>query len=108
MYKQSGIRFKWFLSLILVLMLICMSVIPTIAQKEEPQHLSSEDDEPQHNVYTFSGGKGTAQDPYIISSVDDLLVFTEAVKNENYAQSYYRLTANIDLGNNLWTTPFCE
>lgn len=117
MYRQSGMRYKWFLSMVLVLMLICISVIPIIAQ-EEPQYLANEDDEPQHDglphdaspniAYTFSGGKGTGQDPYIISSVDDLLVFTEAVKNENYAQSSYRLTANIDLGNNLWTTPFCE
>jgi hypothetical protein len=111
MYRPSGMRFKGFLSLILVLMLICMSVIPIIAQEEEPQPLTSEDEEPQHdgppyNAYTFSGGKGTAQDPYIISTVDDLLAFIEAVKDGNYAQSSYRLTANIDLGDNLWTFPF--
>lgn len=113
MYRRSSMRVKGFLSLILVLMLICMSLIPIIAQEDEPERLSDQDDElhndgPQHNAYTFSGGKGTVQDPYIISSVDDLLVFTEAVKDGNYAQSSYRLTANIDLGDNLWTTPFYD
>lgn len=118
MYRQSSMRVKGFLSVILALVFICTSVIPIIAQEDEPERLSGQDDGAQHDgpphdappnmVYSFSGGKGIEQDPYIISTADDLLVFTEAVKNENYAQSSYRLTANIDLGNTLWTTPFYD
>ncbi len=109
MYRQAGIRFKWFLSVILVLAFICAGVIPIMAQEDEPERLPAQEepqhDGSQHKVYSFSGGKGTAQDPYIISTVDDLLAFSEALGDGNYAQSSYRLTANIDLGNTVWAAP---
>lgn len=49
-------------------------------------------------------GKGTAANPYKIQNVDDLKKLAENVNNgEAYANTYFKLTANIDLKNEEWT-----
>ena len=51
-------------------------------------------------------GKGTAANPYKIQNVDDLKLLTENVNNgEAYANTYFKLTANIDLNNEPNWTP---
>ena len=82
-----------FISMILIVILIGGSMIPAFAQENE-QSIPV--------IYTFSGGTGTQQDPYLISSVRDLLALSESRWNGDYMESSYRLTANIDLGDNTW------
>lgn len=49
-------------------------------------------------------GEGTAANPYKIQNVDDLKLLAENVNNgEAYANTYFKLTANIDLKNEEWT-----
>ena len=51
-------------------------------------------------------GKGTAESPYLIEDVDDLKLLAENVNNgEAYANTYFKLTANIDLNNEPNWTP---
>ena len=51
-------------------------------------------------------GEGTAANPYKIQNVDDLKKLAEKVNNgEAYANTYFKLTANIDLNNEPNWTP---
>lgn len=51
-------------------------------------------------------GEGTAANPYKIQNVDDLKLLAENVNNgEAYANTYFKLTANIDLNNEPNWTP---
>ena len=48
-------------------------------------------------------GAGDEDDPYLIEDVDDLKKLAENVNNgEAYANTYFKLTANIDLKNEEW------
>lgn len=60
-------------------------------------------------------GTGTAEDPYVIGSRDELAYFAQQVNKgvKKYAESYVKLSENIDLGGTSWapigsnrTTPF--
>lgn len=51
----------------------------------------------------FAGGKGTKDDPYIISNAAELAYFSESVKTNYYDGKYISLTADIDLGGREWT-----
>lgn len=50
----------------------------------------------------FSGGSGTEEDPYLISTPEDLWEVAERINTKEthneYAAAFYRLTADIDLG----------
>ena len=49
-------------------------------------------------------GEGTAANPYKIQNVDDLKLLAENVNNgEAYANTYFKLTADIDLKKEEWT-----
>ena len=49
-------------------------------------------------------GAGTAENPYKIQNVEDLKKLAEKVNGgEAYANTYFQLTANIDLKNEEWT-----
>ena len=51
-------------------------------------------------------GEGTAANPYKIQNVDDLKLLAENVNNgEAYVNTYFKLTANIDLNNEPNWTP---
>ena len=54
---------------------------------------------------SFSGGSGTAEDPYQISTAEDMFALADAVNLDNvsYEGSYFLLTKDIDLGNTPWT-----
>ena len=54
---------------------------------------------------SFSGGSGTAEDPYQISTAEDMFALANAVNQDkvSYEGSYFRLTKDIDLGNTPWT-----
>lgn len=56
---------------------------------------------------SFSGGDGSSENPYIISSADELAHLAEVVNspdtNEEYAPLCYRLTDDIDISGHDWT-----
>lgn len=83
---------KRMLSIVLALAL-CLTFIPTALATGSK---------------TFSGGTGTADDPYLISTAEDMLALAEAVNQDGNTYEYYhfRLTNDIDLGTNAenpWT-----
>lgn len=52
----------------------------------------------------FSGGTGLQNDPYIIKTGAELdLLASTCFGGETYADTYFRLEADIDWGGNLWT-----
>ncbi len=57
---------------------------------------------------SFSGGTGTESDPYLISNGGELAYLAQKVNESNstsnpYRGAWYKLTADIDLGNQEWT-----
>ena len=64
----------------------------------------------------FSSGDGTEASPYIIATPEQFKLFADlindAATNETYNMCWYKLSADIDLGGNLWyrigvnSTPF--
>ena len=53
-----------------------------------------------------SGGSGTAEDPYLIATAQDLVDFRDEVNGsskKSTSKLCAKLTANIDLGNEAWT-----
>lgn len=52
----------------------------------------------------FAGGKGTAEEPYLIETPQQLAFMAERVnaEDENYLAAHYLLTADIDLNHALW------
>lgn len=63
---------------------------------------------------SFAGGNGTSSSPYQISTPAQLAYFAKLIKNSNttYRDSYFQLTADIDLSAHYWSpigtssTPF--
>lgn len=52
----------------------------------------------------FSGGKGTEEEPYLISNSAQLQNFSKSVNNgEEYSSKYIQLSADIDMSSNEWT-----
>ncbi len=47
-------------------------------------------------------GKGTAEAPYLIQSKEDLIKFRDKVNGGSYQTAYFKQTANIDLGGEIW------
>lgn len=80
-------------SLFLVLAL-CLSLMPMAVLAEDATVMP-----------TYSGGSGTESDPWLISSVEDLQTLESEVNNKGnaYENSYFVLTADIDLDNKDWT-----
>lgn len=54
--------------------------------------------------YGFSGGTGAVDNPYIIGKAEDLAqLATNINANEDYTNTYFKLTTDIDLKNGNWT-----
>ena len=90
--KGAPIVYKRFLSLLLCLCLAA-AMFPAVSRAAETP--SS----------VFAGGSGTAEDPYQIATVEQLWQFASLVNSgdEAYRSASYRLTADLDLGEELWT-----
>ena len=88
--NKSKNRFRKLIYLIVVVLFIGGSLVPAYCQ-EEPGKMPS-----------FSGGAGTPEDPYLISTAEDLLAFSEVGWNAGYMEASYKLTGNIDMGENTW------
>ena len=68
---------------------------PAEPEPDEPD----EPDEPEED--TGITGTGTAEDPYIINSANDFITFSDAVTGgEQYKNTYFKQTENIDLAGN--------
>mgnify|MGYP000152412154 CR=1 FL=1 len=54
---------------------------------------------------SFAGGNGTSSSPYQISTPAQLAYFAKLIKNSNttYRDSYFQLTADIDLSAHYWS-----
>ena len=55
--------------------------------------------------YTFGGGAGTAEDPYLIATATDLAMLelnVYEINNVTYSGKYFKQTANIDLAGKYW------
>lgn len=54
---------------------------------------------------SFGGGKGTAKEPYLISSKKDLLELADELSRQDnsYRNCHYKLTKDINLGSTEWT-----
>ena len=63
--NKSKNRFRKLIYLIVIVLFIGGSLIPAYC-REEPGKMPS-----------FSGGAGTPEDPYLISTAEDLLAFSE-------------------------------
>ena len=78
---------------LLLILALCFTLLPTAALAEDATAM------PKYN-----GGSGTELDPWLISSVEDLQTLANEVnKGQAYENSYFVLTADIDLGNIDWT-----
>ena len=49
-------------------------------------------------VYEYSGGNGTAEDPYLVSTADDIADLSDAVNGTyTYEGKFFKMTSDIDL-----------
>lgn len=58
----------------------------------------------QEDSGIFDGGSGTQQSPYLISTIDTLMKFTESVNDgEDYDGKYVALACDLDISGETWT-----
>ena len=87
---------KKILSILLALTL-CLTLLPTAALAADGAWDGS-------IATAFAGGTGTESDPYQIADGAQLAYLASEVnKGQTYENSYFVLTADIDLGNHDWT-----
>jgi len=63
---------------------------------------------PPENIFAVFEGKGTKSNPYLIQSADDMRKLSEITRGQSCGDrnTYFKLTANIDLGTESWE-PIC-
>lgn len=84
---------------LLLILALCFTLLPTAVMAEE-----SVDAWDGSIATAFAGGSGTGNDPYQIADGAQLAYLANSVNGgESYADTYFVLTANIDLGNKDWT-----
>ncbi len=67
------------------------------SETEEPNPGEPDDD------LEITGGDGTENNPYIISTYEELVSFRDKVNGGTQMDACAKLTADIDLGGNVWT-----
>lgn len=78
-------------------LILCLTLLPTAALAADGAWDGS-------IATAFAGGSGTGNDPYQIADGAQLAYLANSVNGgESYADTYFVLTANIDLGNKDWT-----
>ncbi len=79
----------------------------TLSQKTAPVTPTFEDDSGNTQLFAsvFSGGAGTEDDPYLISTIDDLEKFSNYVNigARKYVSAYYKLENDINLNGAEWS-----
>ena len=82
---------------LLLILALCFTLLPTAALAEDGAWDGS-------IATAFAGGTGTKSDPYQIADGAQLAYLASEVnKGKSYENSYFVLTADIDLGNKEWT-----
>ena len=82
---------------VLLALALCLSLLPATALAEDGAWAGS-------IATAFAGGDGTESDPYQIADGAQLAYLASEVnKGQTYENSYFVLTADIDLGNQNWT-----
>ena len=82
---------------VLLALALCLSLLPATALAADGAWDGS-------IATAFAGGSGTGNDPYQIADGAQLAYLANSVNGgESYADIYFVLTANIDLGNKDWT-----
>ena len=82
---------------VLLALALCLSLLPATALAEDGAWAGS-------IATAFAGGDGTESDPYQIADGAQLAYLASEVNNgQTYENSYFVLTADIDLGNQNWT-----
>ena len=82
---------------VLLALALCLSLLPATALAEDSAWDGS-------IATAFAGGSGTENDPYQIDDGAQLAYLASEVnKGQTYENSYFVLTADIDLANNDWT-----
>ena len=85
---------------VLLALALCLSLLPATALAEGEGGTTT----PGAEMPTYSGGSGTAEDPWLISTVQNLQTLAETVNSgKNYENQYFVLTADLDLQNINWT-----
>ena len=85
---------------VLLALALCLSLLPATALAEGEGGTTT----PGAEMPTYSGGSGTAEDPWLISTVQNLQTLAETVNSgKNYENQYFVLTSDLDLQNINWT-----
>lgn len=95
---------------VLLALALCLSLLPATALAEGEGDTESGVTTPSTEMPAYSGGSGTAEKPWLISTVDDLKTLAETVNSGkavnfdaesdntgNYHGYYFKQTANLDL-----------
>ena len=95
---------------VLLALALCLSLLPATALAEGEGDTESSATTPSAEMPAYSGGSGTAEKPWLISTVDDLKTLAETVNSGkavnfdaerdntgNYHGYYFKQTANLDL-----------
>ena len=95
---------------VLLALALCLSLLPATALAEGEDDTENGATTPSTEMPAYSGGSGTAEKPWLISTVDDLKTLAETVNSGkavnfdaerdntgNYHGYYFKQTANLDL-----------
>ena len=95
---------------VLLTLALCLSLLPATALAEGEDDTENGATTPSTEMPAYSGGSGTAEKPWLISTVDDLKTLAETVNSGkavnfdaerdttgNYHGYYFKQTANLDL-----------
>lgn len=105
---------------VLLALALCLSLLPTAALAEGDEGGATT---PGAEMPTYSGGSGTAEDPYLLSSKEDILALQEYLNNLDedtyvaldkvdqcglggYHGYYFRMTKDIDMSSVTDWVPF--
>ena len=87
---------------VLLALALCLSLLPATALAAGEGDTESDTTTPSVAMPAYSGGSGTAKDPWLISKVGDLKTLADTINTGasnvgNYHGYYFKQTANLDL-----------
>lgn len=88
---------------VLLALALCLSLLPAtaLAEGEGDTESSATTTSATEQMPKYSGGSGTAEDPWLISTVGDLKTLADTINTGanvgNYHGYYFKQTANLDL-----------
>ena len=92
------VKHKFLNILLAVCMVFCMTPATVFAEDNVPDTVWTD-----YAATSFAGGTGSAEDPYQIATAEQLAKLSKDVQNGNmYRNNFFKLTADIDLGEHRW------